>query len=111
MCSSASGFRLLTAGVAAAILLFPDGAVAAGDREPSAEAREILQETGVRGGLIVHLGCADGRLTAALRAGEGVLVHGLEADPERVDAARQYVQSRGLYGPVSIDPISGSRLP
>jgi len=42
-------------------------------------AREILAVTGVRGGLIVHLGCGDGRLTAALHADDAYLVQGLAA--------------------------------
>ena len=31
-------------------------------------ATEILKQSGVKGGLIVHLGSGDGHLTAALRA-------------------------------------------
>ena len=37
-------------------------------------AREILDTAGVQGGLVVHGGCADGKVTAALGAGEGFLV-------------------------------------
>ena len=33
----------------------------------TAEAARILQETGVRGGLVVHLGSGDGKLTAEER--------------------------------------------
>ncbi|MHC4580948.1 MAG: hypothetical protein ACYS14_05785, partial [Planctomycetota bacterium] len=36
---------------------------------------EIINASGVKGGLVVHLGCADGRLTAELRVGESYLVH------------------------------------
>lgn len=75
------------------------------------EAKQILRETGVRGGLIVHLGCGDGRLTAALRAGEGYLVHGLDTDAENVAAARGHVQSLGCYGSVSVARQTGRRLP
>jgi len=32
---------------------------------PADDARTILDATGTQGGLIVHLGCGDGRLTAA----------------------------------------------
>ena len=32
-------------------------------------AKEILDASGVTGGLVVHIGCGDGKLTAALRAG------------------------------------------
>ena len=31
----------------------------------ASEAHQILQEAGVRGGLVVHLGCGNGELTAA----------------------------------------------
>ncbi|MFZ5830520.1 MAG: hypothetical protein ACOY3P_10545, partial [Planctomycetota bacterium] len=35
---------------------------------PAEDAAAILAEHGVSGGLVVHVGCGDGRLTAALRA-------------------------------------------
>lgn len=37
------------------------------------QARQILKETG---GLVVHVGCGDGKLTAALRASEAFVVQG-----------------------------------
>ncbi len=37
---------------------------------PEQMAMRILKATGVKGGLIVHIGCGDGKLTAALRAGD-----------------------------------------
>jgi len=75
------------------------------------DARRILADTAVRGGLIVQLGCGDGRLTAALRANDGCLVHGLDADRKNVDAARRHIRSLGLYGAVSVDALDGNRLP
>ena len=75
------------------------------------QARQILDATGVQGGLIVHLGCGDGRLTAALRTGDRFLVQGLDADAKKVEAAREHIRSMGLYGPVSVDQLAGSRLP
>ena len=74
-------------------------------------AREILDTAGVQGGLIVQINCGDGKLTAALRAGDGYLVHGLDTDAKNVVAARAHIRSRGLYGPVSVDPFDGRRLP
>lgn len=74
-------------------------------------AEQILETTGVRGGLIVHIGCGDGRLTAALAAGEAYRVHGLDTDPDRVREARQQVQAAGRYGQVAIELWDGSRLP
>ena len=69
----------------------------------SDDPHQILEATGVQGGLIVHLGCGDGRLTAALRSSEAYVVHGLDADPRNVEAARQTIQQAGLYGPVSVE--------
>ena len=46
----------------------------AADTKPGNPARQILAETGVCSGLIVHLGCGDGRLTVALGAGGCCLV-------------------------------------
>lgn len=76
-----------------------------------AAARQILEATGVRGGLIVHLGCGDGKLTAALQPNPTSLVHGLDADAVKVEAARRHIQSLGLYGKVSADLCTGERLP
>ena len=39
--------------------------------------KNILKATGVKGGLVVHIGCGDGRMTASLYANERYLVHGL----------------------------------
>ncbi len=79
--------------------------------EPQTAARQILAKTGVKGGLVVHVGCSDGRLTAALRAGDGYLVHGLDADAKNVEAARKHIQSQKVYGPVSVAQFCGKRLP
>ncbi|MGD8238022.1 MAG: class I SAM-dependent methyltransferase, partial [Armatimonadota bacterium] len=81
------------------------------DARPRAMAAEILKATGVRGGLVVHLGCGDGRLTAALRASDSYLVHGLDADARSVENARDHIRSLGLYGPVCVDSLRGERLP
>ncbi|MBN2474025.1 MAG: PQQ-binding-like beta-propeller repeat protein [Pirellulales bacterium] len=75
------------------------------------QARQILAASGVQGGLIVHLGCGDGSLTAALHASDSYLVHGLDAQQANVDQARRNLQARGLYGPVSVEQHSGTRLP
>ena len=45
----------------------------------AATAKKILDSTGVDGGIVVHLGCGDGRLTTALRANDRYTVHGLDA--------------------------------
>ena len=78
---------------------------------PQRLAGEILEATRIRGGLVVHLGCGDGRLTTALRADDRYTVHGLDADATNVEAAREYVIDQGLYGPVSIEQLAGPALP
>ena len=96
------------AGSLVVCLLLAAGA-ARGDAD--AEARRILEATGVRGGLVVHVGCGDGSLTAALGANEGFLVHGLGRDPAKLAAARRHVREKGLYGKVTVAPWAGRRLP
>ena len=75
------------------------------------EAKGIIADTGIEGGLIVHLGCGDGKLTAALAYNDRYLVHGLDRDPQKVAVARRNIQSLGLYGPVSVETWEGSSLP
>jgi len=50
---------------------------------------EILKATGVQGGLVVHLGCGDGRSTASVRANQRYLVHGLTTNADDVAKARE----------------------
>jgi len=80
-------------------------------RAESVTAEAIYEATGIQGGLVMHLGCGDGQLTAALRASDRYLVHGLDTDPARVDKARELLHARGLYGPVSADVFDGRHLP
>ncbi|NQU23924.1 MAG: PQQ-binding-like beta-propeller repeat protein [Candidatus Nealsonbacteria bacterium] len=95
--------------IAAAVACSP---VAAEDApSAAAAAASIVQTTGVRGGLIVHVGCGDGKLTAAFCAGDGYLVHGIDVSAEHVQTAREHVRRAGLYGKVSIDRFDGLRLP
>jgi len=75
------------------------------------QGAQILQSAGITGGLVVHLGCGDGALTAALHAGEGFLVQGLDRSPTNVAKARAHLQSLGLYGRVSVDRLTGDALP
>ena len=67
------------------------------------EAERILKESGVTGGLVVHLGCADGRMTAELCQNDSFLVHGLEPSVAQVRSAREFLRSKDLYGKVSVE--------
>ncbi|MFW6107071.1 MAG: PQQ-binding-like beta-propeller repeat protein [bacterium] len=66
------------------------------------DAREVLETAGVEGGLVVVVGWEDPRLLTGLRANDSYLVHGLDADAERVASARAHIRSAAVYGPVSV---------
>ncbi|MFW6161531.1 MAG: PQQ-binding-like beta-propeller repeat protein [Planctomycetota bacterium] len=103
MPTSARTPRLLC--VLTASLMAAASSVAAG------QAQAILDAAGVKGGLIVHLGCGDGTLTAALRADEGYCVHGLDTDPANVQKAREHLRKLGVHGAAAVDTFDGARLP
>ena len=77
----------------------------------AAPAADILKETGVTGGLVVHVGCGDGTLTAALGAGDGFLAQGLDTSGLNVAKARKTISDRGLYGKVTARTFDGKTLP
>jgi len=97
--------------VVAACVSVVSRAEAGAEPAEKALARQILEATGVKGGLVVHVGCGDGKLTAALRANDSYLVHGLDADAKNVEKARAHIRSLGLYGKVSVERWAGGRLP
>ena len=92
-----------------ALILSALSHVAVAAESPSAAA--ILEATGVKGGLVAHVGCGDGKLTAALRANDSYLVHGLDSDAENIAAARKHIKALGQYGNVFVEQWSGDRLP
>ena len=97
---------LLTLGL---LLLVPQSEAA--EDTPAVAGRKILEAAGVQGGLVVHLGCGDGTLTAALRIDDRFLVHGLDRDPANVTEAREALRAHGLASQVSVEAITGERLP
>ncbi|UCG58058.1 MAG: PQQ-binding-like beta-propeller repeat protein [Phycisphaerales bacterium] len=92
-------------------ILATSSVVTAQPRTAEQQAANILNACDVKGGLIVHIGCGDGKLTAALRANDSYIVHGLDRSERSVTRAREYIQSLGVYGPVSVDKLQGRRLP
>ena len=103
------------------VLITPASAVVA------ANPSDLAKSSGIKGGLIVHLGCGDpsttstgsgqagsgqaGRETAKLLLNERYLVHGLDTDDAKVREARKNIQALGLYGKVSVSKYDGSHLP
>ena len=74
----------------------------AGQSREQVQAKDIITTTGVKGGLVVHIGCGAGKLTAALRVNESYLVHGLDKNAKNIEQAREYIRLLGLYGKVSV---------
>jgi outer membrane protein assembly factor BamB len=91
--------RTISAWLTLGCLVYSSGDACAG---APASAAEVLRACDVSGGLVVHLGCGDGKQTAGFRANDHLLVHGLAADSAQVAAARKHLDTRGLYGPVSL---------
>ena len=69
---------------------------------PTDEAQQIASSADFHGGLVIHVGCGDGQLTAALRLADNCVVQGLETDAGRVETARAAIRELGAYGPVSV---------
>jgi len=78
---------------------------------PADEAEQIASLAGFHGGLVIHVGCGDGKLTAALRLADNCVVQGLQSDAKRVETARAAIRATGLYGPVSVIHWHGKKLP
>ena len=87
-------------------LVVPGALVHADDAQTAAK---VFQETGITGGLVVHIGSGDGQLTAALRLGDQYIIHGVDTDAAKIKAARKTIQSKNIYGPVFtiITPVDG----
>ncbi|MHC4517118.1 MAG: outer membrane protein assembly factor BamB family protein [Planctomycetota bacterium] len=106
-----SAIRQLHILVASVILVSCSARAAELEASCQKQAERVLQKAGIEGGLIVHIGCGDGKLTAALRASDNYLVHGLDTDAGNVRKARESVKSLGIYGSVSVDQFDGKLLP
>jgi len=72
-------------------------------------ARELVRGSGVKGGLIVHVGCGSAEWTTALRVNRRYVVQGLEPDAARVAEAGKRLWDRKLLGPVTVIRWSGKR--
>jgi outer membrane protein assembly factor BamB len=74
-------------------------------------AGDIIKQSGIKGGLVVHVFCGDGKLTASLRANDSYIVQGLCPDPANAAKTQNYIRSKGAYGPVSVRLFNGKNLP
>jgi len=87
------------------VLLVFVGYTAVADSSASAD---VIEAAGVKGGLVVHVGCRDGKVTAALHASDSYIVQGLATDSDAVMAARE---SLVKSGDVTIALFDGRTLP
>ena len=79
--------------------------LAGGSWAAAKSAQDIIKEAGVQGGLVVHLGAADGKKTAELSANGRFVVHGLYRRRQQADEARKYIKQlkpHSRYGAVSV---------
>ena len=71
----------------------------------------LLRQSGIHGGVVVHVGCGDGLLTEQLHPGPQYCVQGLTSDPAAVSAIRSRLVASGRYGAVTVDRWDGQHLP
>ena len=71
----------------------------------------ILRDSGFSGGLIVHVGCGNGRRTSTLVPGDNGLVQGLDSNEQAIEQARQRARSLDLDGRMTFKRWVGGSLP
>ena len=91
--------------------LVPAAVTAAVPVSKQQSVSKILAATGVKGGLVVVLSCDSPEQIVELRANDSYLIQALDTDPAKVAKAREYIQSKGFYGKVSVDTFDGKHLP
>ncbi len=79
--------------------------------EEAETAADLVRESGIQGGLVVHVGGGNGRWTAGLQVSPRYLVQGLERDAARVAEARAHLRDQGKLGPVTVIHWDGRQLP
>ncbi|MFW6171488.1 MAG: PQQ-binding-like beta-propeller repeat protein, partial [Planctomycetota bacterium] len=76
------------------------------------EPEEIIESSGVQGGLVAVIGCDDISLAAALAERESLLACGLDSDEQVVSQARRSLREQGIYGDgVTVSRLTDAELP
>ena len=70
-----------------------------------------LEDSGVKGGLIVVVGCDDAKLIAELGASDKFLVQALDTDKQKVSKLRDALSGSDSYGRISAAVFDGKTLP
>ncbi len=71
----------------------------------------VVEESGIKGGIIVQVGCKDGESLAELLVNDRFLVHGLDVDAGRIAEVRDSLRSERRYGRISAAVFDGKNLP
>ncbi|MHC4502474.1 MAG: outer membrane protein assembly factor BamB family protein [Planctomycetota bacterium] len=71
----------------------------------------VIAEGGVKGGLVVIVGCEDTKVIAEFARHRSFLVQALDTDAARVEKARAAIRRLGAYGRLSAAPFDGRTLP
>lgn len=74
-------------------------------------AQDLVERSGIQGGIIVHLNATNGTMTADLRLNDRFQVQGLFPNLADVATARTNINLKAGYGPVSARHWSGGSLP
>jgi len=74
-------------------------------------AQEIVAASGIKGGLVVHIGSGDDLSTADFLLDDGFLVHGLYRGNAVVAQTRDHIKKKNLYGKVSVQFWDRDYLP
>ncbi|MHC4631982.1 MAG: methyltransferase domain-containing protein [Planctomycetota bacterium] len=72
---------------------------------------DVIEDSGIKGGIIVQVGCKDAKSLASLLVNEKYLVHGLDVDAKKIARIRDSLRSDHLYGKVSAAVYDGKNLP
>jgi len=76
------------------------------------QTTQLLNQTGIKGGLLLHLGCGDGIMSSEFYSVyDRFLVHGLDFDASGIVTAQENIRNRGNYGRVSAEYWNASVLP
>ena len=74
-------------------------------------AHPALEKSGIKGGVVVHLGAGDYDAIGSLRPSDSYIVQALDTDSQSVAAARKALRAKGGYGDISVERFDGRSLP
>ena len=74
-------------------------------------AEDLISQSGVKGGIVVHVGCGDASVTRKLRVNDSYQVHGLTKEAAKLPELRDSLYKDGVSGVVAVEEWDGKHLP